>query len=176
MDNETVKKLIVEKIFNVYAPKIIGYYRIMNNDIVGVWNANLWLLKENQRESLDKHEYHLSISMDENENFVECFFTKQQRPELDYAQHFRRRAVEVVPPIPVLELRLKNKKSAILQISENIDIRYAIQIGMIAITEIENYENVDNFGIGSIKKILDISPDVDLTNLETRKILTEFIK
>lgn len=67
----------------------------------------------------------------------------------------------------------RDKQSAINFISKQIDIDSLITIGLNLLQALEQLENVNSKHIGAIKKILGLSSNVDLINIQSRKILLE---
>jgi hypothetical protein len=185
MDCETVKVLILEKIFNVFAPKITGYYSVLGEHDTYTWVPNINFLPEHHREhhrdSLSDTIY-IRISMDKFGNVVNVHFRKTKQVANNRVRRMRALAVlhaaelEPEPEPEIIELEFKNKQTAVREICKHTDITYLTKIGMSAIKEIKSHENPDNMSIGSIKQILDIKPGVDLNNLETRRVLIEKIK
>ena len=54
MNSDTIKRLILAKIIDVYAPKIVGYYNILNNvqeNSVNIWSPNINYLGEDYKNS-----------------------------------------------------------------------------------------------------------------------------
>lgn len=72
MDYNEIKILLLEKIFNVFAPKIIGYYRIIQNYCDTQhnisWSPNFYYLEEHFRDT--NHSFRLVVSDEEQkENY-----------------------------------------------------------------------------------------------------------
>lgn len=172
MDNETIKELILEKIFDELAPKIIGCYKFISYER-DFWCPNVFYLKKCFQEPVDGIQIFLTISIDEKGNFKNCSLQKT-RQRLNVLN----RVVDDLNNIEheYLNVIFDNKKTAIKEICKLLGIQEVIKIGICAIKEIESHEDCENISIGSIKKILGFNIDTDLRNLETRKILTEFIR
>jgi|ERR1035437_7056080 DNA-directed RNA polymerase subunit K/omega len=171
MDTETIKILILEKIINVFAPKITGYYIILNRgQDFYTWIPNFNYIEESFKDSNTLIDVNIYITMDKANNFVSVRFRKVTQTENYSAiRHTERQQPEII------EFIFKNTKTAIREISKLVNVAYLTKIGISAMNEIENFENPENLLIGSIKKILDINPNIDLLNLNTRKVLLEKI-
>ena len=65
MDSETVKRLILEKLFNEFIPKLIGYYRLLSPE-KDQWNPNFFLLKENIRLNTDGYEIYFYVAINKD--------------------------------------------------------------------------------------------------------------
>lgn len=184
MDNSTAKKLILEKIFNVFAPKIIGYVNILHEEKKQTWRPNLFYIDSDLRQ----HDSDVSIYIDitlfnNNKNNFKINFTKTTHNNNHDRRRITHRMLELagrpaepeIAPI-VIEFEFNDTKKAIKEICKHVDLSYLIKLGISAKKEIDSYENPNNMAIGSIKEILGINLDVDLFNLETRQVLLEFLK
>ncbi len=179
MDSETIKKLMLEKIFDVFAPKIIGYNNLLNNINNTTWTPTLYNLEEMYRNVDNDIQIRFSISLDESGKFQNCTFNKtvQQRQGYRYGRRAMIADLMILElPNDTINLEFIKKETAIREISKNVDVAFLIKLGISAMKEIESHEKPENMSIGAIKKILNISPDIDLSNLETRNILLEFVK
>ena len=174
MDNETVKELILEKLFNDLVPKLIGYYRIISPER-DLWTSNMWYLDKKAELLQMGYDTYLTISTDEKGDFKDCSLSRIQNLNLRNRPYHQDILMQYEPE-QQLVLNFDNKKTAIKEMCKIFDIQHLIKFGMCAIKEIEAHEDNSNISIGAIKTILGFKPDTDLINLETRKILTEFIR
>ncbi len=172
MDSETVKRLILEKLFNEFIPKLIGYYRLLSPE-KDQWNPNFFLLKENIRLNTDGYEIYFYVAINKDGFFERCTVSKiRVRASLGHImlEHLQRVEPET------LDFNFDNKNTAINELCRILNNSYVLKLGMCALQEIENHEVPENCSVGAIKKILGLSPNMDLNNIETRKVLLEKIK
>ena len=172
MDSNTIKESILEKIFNELAPKIIGYLRILDISRDS-WSPNFSMLEKEFQPPTHEYIINFYVFMDKEGKFQSCTFIKRTDNVGGYLSIM---LGEIPAPPQIINLNFQNKKLAIKEICENVDISCLIRIGMCAIKEIEYHESPECCSVGSVKKILGLNQNIDLANLETRKILTEFIR
>jgi hypothetical protein len=183
MDCETIKLLILEKLFNVFVPKLFNYYSILDSKKNEYsWGPNFNLLAEPHRINY-LNTIHFTILGNKTLEIFKIHFSKINNQQRVYNQNRRMADLYVrhVYDQPVvgnvieenIQLEFENKQIAIKEICKHVDLNYLIKVGMCAINEIKNHDSNDCMSIGAIKTILDINPEVNLYNLETRKILIE---
>ena len=172
MDNRTTKEFILRRVFFEFIPNIIGNYQILSPERDS-WYPNFYLLDEYQRPSSN---ISISITLNENLKFLKCEMTIQENAHGELVA-FRRLVGGVEPPLPQTQTFLfENKNTVIKELCDILEIDFIIRLGTLAMLELNQQEDPSCFGVGTIKKILGLSPDVDLRNLETRKVLLEFSK
>jgi hypothetical protein len=176
MDSDTAKELVLLKLLDEFVPKIVNCYSILSEEQDSyTWSPNFFLIEENQRMIDSDITINIHITLNKFNCFEKINFRKTK---YQHNHHFRRiaaAAADIAPP-EITEFELTNKEKSIKEICKHVDLKYLIKIGICAMNEISNHENPANFSIGSLKKILNIKSDIDITNLETRKLLLEFIK
>lgn len=171
MDSETIKKLILTKLFDELVPKLFNYWNILGISRSS-WSPDIRQFGETSYRDIE-----INISVRENGDFINCHFQKKtEDPNARRPRPFRREAIAVYVPEILLDVNFNKKETAIKEICKNVDVRYITLCGMAAISEIEIHDDIDKMSIGAIKKILGINMNVDLENLETRKVLLEIIK
>lgn len=181
MDKETIKILLLEKILDVFAPKIIGYYFFLNNEEKGIsWIPSFSLLPDHLMNVYDNYSIRIIVHNDLCTGKLNYSFTKTIYGERRDFFRFndpltRHRHNNDIIVNEVFEFESNNTKDIIKKIINHVDISYLTKIAANSMKEIEQYENEDNMSIGTIKKILGIHPNIDLQNLDTRKVLTEKI-
>lgn len=186
MDNETAKILILEKLFNELVPKIASYYLLFKEEDIDsfVWYPNYFYLEERLRES-NPIVFGIKVTIDKFGQIEEINLTKTNHHEHPHQRRYRMLAraavggavpVEPIPEPEVVEKKFSTKEEAIKTISKDVSLLFLTKVGMCAKKEINAYEDKNNAMIGSLKEILDLSPDINILNLETRRILTEIIK
>lgn len=172
MDSETVKRLILEKLFNEFIPKLIGYYKLLSPE-VNYWRPSFFILQGNAGDlSQEEYEVNLNVTTNVDRTFERC--TIYRRRKMSYQQIMLGEFNNV--PENVLDLNFNNKNTAINELCKILDNSYVLKLGMCALQEIENHELPGNCSVGDIKKILGFNPNIDLNNLETRKVLLEKTK
>lgn len=183
MDNETAKILILEKLFDELVPKIASYNILFQEGVdCYTWFPNFHYLNERIRES-GAEEIRIQVSINAFGKFESAHLIKTNHHEAPQHRRMRMLAraavggvVEEIPAPDVVEKKFFKKEEAIKTISKDINLSFLIKIGMCAKREIDAYEDRENALIGSLKEVLGFNPDVDILNLETRRILTEIIK
>ena len=182
MDAETIKILILEKLFNDIIPKIISSDKIFHSD------RNNWSFFETNNDEGDNIITNLSISifLDNLGNFESCNINIHQRRRM---RHNNRR-LAMLAGLPQFyeenndnELELinvneefNNKDLAIKKICEFMNLKSVIHLVQSAKKELDSINSTDGMHIGTIRNILNIPENLDITNLETRKVLLEKIK
>lgn len=182
MDCETVKILILRKILSVFVPKIFNYHTLLNGPNTYSWQPNYYLLDEHQRPSeysdisttfiIERHSDGGELKID----FIKTIHHGgRNRPRGRFP--FRRLEEEIEEENRVENINFSFNKieSAIPTIIKHLDVRDLNRMGLAAMLEIDTHENPKNLSIGTIKTILGIHTDVDLLNLETRRVLLERI-
>jgi len=179
MDNETVKILILEKLFNVLMPKISSYRNILYTDSVVCWSPNLYYIEEIHRGTEEEYIENIQINFNENNCVETITYTKTfNNQHYDYARAMRLagmgRGIDVEYPIPQpITIIFNSVKIAIKEITKLTNIKFLTKITICALKEIEIMDDPNNFSIGAIKEILNIHPDLNLSDIETRKVLLE---
>ncbi|HWY33858.1 MAG TPA: hypothetical protein VNX68_04385 [Nitrosopumilaceae archaeon] len=176
MNNQTLKKLLLEKICYVYAVKIAGYLDIMYGTSTHVWTPNFNYLEEYERHNYDKDRIRITIDGDGNVNEINFIRTipNNEDERLRALVGMRRRAELPAPPPPeIVEIKFKNKETTIREICELVDVPLLIAAGTSAMREIAAFEDPARNSIGAIKKILGINSSADLVNTEKREVLLE---
>lgn len=180
MDCDNIKILLLTNLLNIHIPKIFGYYKIMHGDSYKEhnfsWSPNVYYLNENFRDLEFKFYHNTDLNSGKTE-------TRLQKNENTYTiqqlVRYRMRAgVEGVEDRVQEEQEIftyQNKTKAIKEISKKVKIDFIIKICKIASLEIESFENPNNLSIGTIKELLNISPNVNLEDLAIRDVLTEKI-
>jgi len=182
MDNEDIKILILEKLFNDTIPKIIISDRIFNPD------KNDWSFFRNDEDEGKNIITALafSVSLDNSGNFKSCNIIKHQHVRM---RHNNRRLALLAgamllnndaEPLGV-ELEnsseeFKDKNLAIKKLCKNMGLKFIMVLGQSATKELERINSADGMHVGTIKNILNLSENLDITNLETRKVLLEKLK
>lgn len=179
MDAEEIKILILEKIFNDTIPKIIISNKIFKPD-----NNNWTFFKNDEEEGLNViTDFWISIFLDDFGNIESCNINiTQQRRIRQNIQRFIMLAEipNVVNNIGDEGLELiisneefKNKNLAIKKLCENMNLKSVINLGQTVTKQLELINSIDGMHVGTIKHILNIPENLDITNLETRKVLLE---
>ena len=57
-----------------------------------------------------------------------------------------------------------------------MNLKTIMNLGLKATKDIDFLEDENNLSVGTLRKILGISKETDINNLETRKLLIEFSK
>ena len=183
MDAETIKILILEKLFNDTIPKIISSDKIFHPD------RNDWrFFKTNNDEEVNNiiTNFSISIFVDNLGNFESCGINIHQQRRMPH----NNRRLAMLAGLPQFyeenndnELELtnsneefNNKDLAIKKLCDNMNLKYVIHLGQSAKKELDSINSVDGMHLGTIRNILDIPKNLDITNLETRKVLLEKIK
>jgi len=182
MDAENIKILILEKLFNDIVPKIISSEKIFNPD------RNDWMFFKTNNDEGDNiiTNFSISIFLDNIGNFELCEINIHQQRRI---RHNNRR-LAMLAGLPQFyeenndnELELtnsneefKNKNSAIKKLCDIMSLRATIDLGHSAMKELDRINSVDGMHIGTIRSILNIPQSLDITNLETRKVLLEKFK
>ena len=174
MDAETIKVLILEKLFNDTIPEIANLNKLFNP------NQNNWTFSNNNDAEGGNVITCLafSIYLDNFGNFELCNVSILQyireRGHLAMLAGFQdnNNGVELINS----NEEFNNKDLAIKKLCDNMNLQSIIQLGHSAKKELERINSADGMHIGTIRNILDIPKNLDITNLETRKVLLEKIK
>lgn len=188
MDCETVKILMLKKILNVFVPKIFAYNTILNGPNTYAWQPNFYFLSEHQRPSdYSGISINIVVNRHSDGSDLKIDFTKTIQREALQPLAARRGGVfpffagaaagnaEEENRIERINLSFNKIESAITAIIKHLDVKDITRIALCAMSEVHSHENPENMSVGTIKKILDIHTDVDLLNLETRRVLLERI-
>lgn len=182
MDAENIKILILEKLFNDIIPKIISSEKIFNPD------RNDWSFFKTNNDEGDNviTNFSISIFLDNLGNFESCSINIHQQRRI--RQNIRRLAM--LGELPQFyeennnnELELtnsneefNNKDLAIKKICELMNLKSVIHLGQSEKKQLDIINSVDGMHLGTIRNILNIPENLDITNLETRKVLLEKLK
>jgi len=183
MDAENIKILILEKLFNDIIPKLISSEKIFNPD------RNDWSFFKTNNDEGDNiiTNFSISIFLDNLGNFESCSINIHQQRRI---RHNNNRRLAMIAGLPQFyeenndnELELinsneefNNKDLAIKKISEFMNLKSVIYLGQSAKKELDVIDSVDGMHLGTIRSILNIPENLDITNLETRKVLLEKFK
>ena len=182
MDAETIKVLILEKLFNDIVPKIISSEKIFNPD------RNDWMFFKTNNDEGDNiiTNFSISIFVDNLGNFESCGINIHQQRRMPH----NNRRLAMLAGLPQfyeenndneLELtnsneQFNNKDLAIKKICEFMNLKSVIHLGQSAKKQLDIINSVDGMHLGTIRNILNIPEGLDIANLETRKVLLEKFK
>lgn len=186
MDNHLIKTLLLEKLFYEFVPKLIDYYQLLYesksfDEFDYTWSPSLNCLPDSQK--FFEQQINLSVLKNTKKNTelinfnIILNYAEVQRA----AQRARLLRLNIpnenldIPPLIENKFIFTDKKNAIKKISNSLNLLDIIKITKAAENEISNFENPDNFSIGTIKKLLGINSEIDLTNISIRKTLIEKI-
>lgn len=178
MDCETVKILVLRKILNVFVPKIFNYITILKGPDIYSWQPNYYYFKEHQRAySQSDITFNLIVERHSDGSGLKINFIKTIN---NGVRNNPLRRIGIIPfegenQTETITFSFNKIENAISTIIKHLTITDLNRIDLAALCEIESHDNPDNMSIGTIKEILGISSNVDLLNLETRRVLLERI-
>ncbi len=178
MDCETVKILILRKILNVFVPRIFNYHTLLNGPNIYSWQPNFHYLDEHQRPcEYSDIKTTLTIQQHSDGSELKIDFSKTTLNEVrNVPTRLRGRLPNDDENRPeIITFSFNKIDSAVSTIVKHLDVRDLNRIGLAAMAEISSHDNPNNMSVGTIKAILGIHADVDLLNLETRRVLLERI-
>lgn len=195
MDSEEVKILILEKLFSDTIPKLISLTNFLN------YNRNNWYFNAKERLENGSFEqyFDFNFTIDEENNFSNCTVRIVVKPmnlirkaresgfssmgDTEFAQLIaeaeERNAQALIAKLTELkdiEINFTDKNLAIKTICEHLNLKTIMNLGLKATKDIDFLEDENNLSVGTLRKILGISKETDINNLETRKLLIEFSK